>query len=126
MTEAGLPEPLWIFLHLPKTGGTSFKAHLEKHFEQDVALIELSDWGRRFRRDAGSVELEARSEEERSAVRVIAGHQAYFGIHRLIPGGRDARYVSFVREPADRCVSLYNFRRSRGVAEMSFDAWYND
>ena len=117
-------DPLWIFLHLPKTGGTSFKAHLEKHFEQDVTLVELSAWGRWFRRNAGRPELEARSEDERSRIRVIAGHQTYYGIHRLISGAREARYVTFVRDPADRCVSMYNFRRSRGFAEMSFEAWY--
>lgn len=117
-------EPLWVFLHLPKTGGTTFKAHLERHLEQDVSLIELSDWGRQIRRKAGRPELAERSEEDRAKVRVIAGHHAYYGIHRLIPGPRDVRYVSFMRDPAERCVSLYNFRRSRGVVTAGFEQWY--
>lgn len=126
MIPTSAPRPLWIFLHLPKTGGTTFKAHLEKHFEQDVALFECSDWGRRYRREHGRPELAERSEEGRAKIDVIAGHGAYYGIHRLIPGDREARYISFVRDPADRCVSLYNFRRSRGFANVSFAEWYEE
>lgn len=118
-------DPLWIFLHLPKSGGTTFKAHLEKHFAWDEELIEFSHWGRHYRGSHGRPEFADRPEAERQRARVLAGHNLDFGIHRLVPG-REPRYCTFVRDPAERCVSLYNFRRSRGVTEMPFDDWYEE
>ena len=43
--------PLWIFLHVPKCGGTTLKAHLERHFAMDEQLVEFSNWGRRYRKE---------------------------------------------------------------------------
>lgn len=114
---------LWIFLHLPKAGGTTLKGHWEKHTEFDVDFFEASRWGIQYRRQNNRPELEERSLSERSRVRFIGGHFAPYGIHRYIPD-RTPRYFTFVREPASRLVSLYNFRRSRGKIDLSFADWY--
>lgn len=116
-------DPLWIFLHLPKSGGTTFKAHLEKHLSWDEELVEFSFWGRRYRETHGRPEFEERPESERQRARVLAGHHLAWGVHRLVPG-REPRYFTFVRDPAERCVSLYNFRRSRGKTALDFHDWY--
>lgn len=55
---------------------------------------------------------------------VLAGHQLAYGIHRLVPGDREPRYFTVLRDPAERCVSLYNFRWSRGQAPDDFETWY--
>lgn len=117
--------PLWIFLHVPKCGGTTLKAHLERHFTMDEQLVEFSDWGRRYRRNHGRPEFADRSPQERACAEILAGHQLDYGVHRLVPGVRTPRYFTVVRDPAERCVSLYNFRWSRGYAPDDFEAWYD-
>jgi hypothetical protein len=118
--------PLWVFLHMPKTGGTTFKAHLERYLSWDEQLVEFSDWGRRYRAERDLAEFADRPEEERSRAVVLAGHRLNYGAHRLVPGERDVRYITFLRDPAERCVSLYNFRKSRGTTEADFVSWYRD
>jgi hypothetical protein len=116
--------PLWIFLHVPKCGGTTLKAHLERHFTMDEQLVEFSDWGRRYRKTHDRPEFADRRPEDRARAMILAGHQLAYGVHRLVPGNCEARYVTVLRDPAERCVSLYNFRWSRGHAPDDFDAWY--
>lgn len=118
--------PLWLFFHLPKTGGTTFKTHLERYLSWDEQLVEFSNWGRRYRAKHGRSEFAARPPEERSKAVVLGGHQLQYGAHRMVPGNREARYVTFLRDPAERCVSLYNFRQSKGMTRLGFDSWYNE
>lgn len=123
MNDAVIEPPLWLFLHVPKTGGTTFKAHLERYLVWDEEVIDYSGWGRRYRAKQGRPEFAQRPKEERAKALVLAGHRLVYGEHRLVPG-RTPRYVTFLREPAERCVSLYNFRRSRGVTKLDFEDWY--
>ncbi|AQA00229.1 hypothetical protein BWQ93_18525 [Sphingopyxis sp. QXT-31] len=124
MTDAA--RPLWIFLHVPKCGGTTLKAHLERHFVMDEQLVEFSHWGRSYRKTHGRPDFADRPPEERASAEILSGHQTYYGIDRLVPGPRDPRYFTVLRDPAERCVSLYNFRWSRGHAPDDFTIWYRD
>jgi hypothetical protein len=117
-------DPLWIFLHIPKCGGTTFKAHVERYVPLEEQFFEFSNWGKEYRAKRGLPEFADRPTEERAKARVLAGHNLGFGIHHLVPGNREARYFSVLRDPAERCVSLYNFRWSRGSIKTSFDDWY--
>lgn len=119
-------EPLWIFLHIPKCGGTTFKAHVERYLPLEDRFFEFSHWGRSYRAEHGLPEFADRSEAERARAQVLAGHRIGWGIHQLVPGKRDARYFSVLRDPAERCVSLYNYRWSRGQAHDDFAIWYRD
>ncbi|MFC1590798.1 hypothetical protein ACFL42_04845, partial [Candidatus Omnitrophota bacterium] len=39
--------------------------------------------------------------------KIVYGHQAYFGIHKLF--GKEGRYITFFRNPRDRSMSHYNY-----------------
>jgi Sulfotransferase family len=117
--------PLWIFLHIPKCGGTTFKAHVERHLTIEETFFEFSNWGRQFRAERGLPDFADRPDEQRARAEILAGHQLGYGIHRLVPGERDTRYFTVLRDPAERCVSLYNFRWSRGHASDDFGEWYD-
>jgi Sulfotransferase family len=117
-------KPLWIFLHIPKCGGTTFKAHVERHLALEDEFFEFSNWGREFRATKNIAAFEDRSVADRAKAVVLAGHHVRFGIHRLVPGDREARYFCVLRDPAERCVSLYNYRWSRGHAPDDFNTWY--
>lgn len=118
----GLSRPLYVFMHLPKTGGTTINGHFYDHMDWDVDVVHLGKWGDRYRTREQRLPLEERSAEERARIRVLTGHGTYFGIHRLIEG-ITPRYLTILRDPADRIVSTYNFRAARGDVG-DFWSWY--
>jgi Galactose-3-O-sulfotransferase len=90
-----------VFLHVPKTAGTTLRATLRfKYPAETVTLHDLTDPGAAMAR----IPLEVR----RSA-RVITGHLPY-GVHRHIP--QDCDYVTVLRHPVARAVSEYHYIRS--------------
>jgi hypothetical protein len=116
-------DPLYIFVHVPRTGGTTINGHLRIHLEEGVDLVHLVGEGEGLEDGVGV--LERMSPEERSRIRVLAGHQVFYGIHDLIPG-RDPRYITIIRDPATRALSVFNFRQATGRTEdddVSFEEW---
>lgn len=117
--------PIVIHFHLSKSGGTSLDAHCARHLEWDREYVNFSEWGNRYRRDRGLSDWADRPETERQKARILSGHRVTSTIHQLLPG-REPLYLTIVREPAERCVSLYNFRRSRGMVKTDFETWYRE
>ena len=115
-------EPLYVFLHLPKTGGTTITGHLSQHLppEELLFLGPGSDRDRELRNIAPPHEW---PEERRAQIRVITGHGANITSHRLVPS-RPVRYVTIVRDPAPLLVSRFNFDVSRSGETLSFEDWY--
>lgn len=93
-----------IFLHIPKTGGTTSRRILERNYSRgEILTFKGAD-------HAAEVERFAKSpESERSRYRLIQGH-LYFGFHRFIPG--DWSYVSWMRDPIARALSFYSYVRT--------------
>jgi hypothetical protein len=94
-----------IFLHLPKTAGTSFKSAL-------LAETLVSDF-------PGIHEVVRRvmamDPKQRDKLRAVIAHQSY-GLHTLF---REARYVTILREPIARLLSNYYFAKSRPELEIA-------
>jgi len=105
-------DTLWVFLHLPKTGGTTFSGHLAKNFEFDEEFIHLGPWGDGYRRRQEKLPWHKRPIEEREKARVLSGHNTYYGVHNLVPS-KLASYITTIRDPVDRLVSYYNFHFGR-------------
>lgn len=117
-------EPLWIFLHLPKTGGTTFNGHLSKEMHFDEDFVVLSNWGYKYQKSMNRPPFHKRPPVMQQKIRVLSGHHTYYGIHRQFTN-REHRYLTFLRDPAERCVSLYNFRKSKHKIHCNFEEWYD-
>ncbi len=89
-----------VFLHLPKTAGTTLKAVLRyKHPTSTLVLENTSDpFG-------GIADVPA---EARRRARVVTGH-VHYGVHELIPQPCD--HITVLREPVSRVVSMYGHAR---------------
>lgn len=100
------PDHFIIFLHIQKTAGMTMQRALRRRFGPGLATRVL--W--RLMGDArlsGSLE-EAMRARKRSD-RFFPGHVC-FGAHRLLP--KPSLYMTFVRSPVSRVISLYRYSRS--------------
>ncbi len=89
-----------IFLHIPRTGGTTMHRIIERHYSPE----EIYSFGP----DAhGSLrELKSLSAKRRSQIRMLKGHLPY-GVHTLLSGS--TTYFTFLRDPIERAISVYHY-----------------
>lgn len=92
-----------VFLHIPKTGGTSVHDFLVNQFESSECFPD------RFNT------LRSHSAETLGRYKYFSGHYDMDGIER-IPGEKFV--FTFLRDPVDRVLSLYYFWRSHTHAHI--------
>ena len=90
-----------IFLHIPKTAGTTLNRIIEWQYNP-LSIFTLDPY--RFR--ATAERFKTLSEERRRRFRVVRGH-LYYGLHEFLPQG--ATYITMLREPVARFLSSYYF-----------------
>jgi len=106
MPFASKDAPL-VFLHVPKTGGTTLAAVINRHY---AGVPTYSIKGADI---PGGVErLRALPAEQRAAIRLLKGHQS-FGLHEYLAPG--ARYLAMLRHPVGRVASHYNYLLSNST-----------
>jgi hypothetical protein len=93
-------KPLLIFLHLPKTAGSTLAYILERQYGSGGVLALYDSF---FGEELVTV---PQSQLERT--KVITGH-FYFGAHTFI--SKPSTYITFLREPVDRVISHYYYVR---------------
>lgn len=105
------PDGTLLFLHLPKTGGSSLQGVLDRALPAG-SVYHLAPDPR-----AAAQAFIAMPEAERHACRLIAGHQVY-GLHRHAAPG--ARYIAMLRDPLSRVVSEMNYAYARHLRDETF------
>lgn len=99
----GSPRPTVVFVHVPKTAGTTLKGVLAAQYRRvhDVPGRSAVESIERFR------QLDP---EERSAVDLVMGHLT-LGLHDALPRGCD--YLTFLRNPVEQVMSgFHQIRRN--------------
>ena len=101
---AGGSEEAVIFLHLPKTAGTT----LNRLIEWEYPLLEMYSIDPVFFYWSAA-HLRKLSPDRLKRTRMFKGHMT-FGLHEFLP--RPATYITVLRDPVDRVISAYYFMRS--------------
>jgi hypothetical protein len=91
-----------IFLHLPKTGGSTLTTVLRWQYRKvHPSEIVRFDTAERTFEEFGRLPL-----EQRAHLKLLMGHFAY-GVDGSIP--KTCSYITIVREPVQRVVSVYRY-----------------
>ena len=120
---------IFVLFHVPKTGGISINHLLNEKLTRGVDFIDLGQPGEEDDALHGRRPIEKRSREDRARVRVISGHEVYKRTERLFPD-RIPRRITFLRKPAGRIVSAFNYETSdaapftRWDETTPFETWY--
>jgi hypothetical protein len=104
VTERGT-EPAAIFLHLPKTGGSTLHRLMERQYPKGTIYTIGLPIPERLE------VFKALPESERARIRMLRGHME-FGLHEWLP--RPAIYTTILREPLARTLSHFSRALSRG------------
>src|SRR4051794_40525561 len=98
------PPKTVLFMHIPKTGGTTLSKLLAQNYlPNEVLTLDGADHRAEIERFAKL------NETERARYRLIQGH-LHFGLHQFIPGA--STYVTCLREPIARAESFYAYARN--------------
>lgn len=112
---------LLIFLHIPKTAGTSLLSRLSDNFRpKEIAPFHTGAVPVRETEH----QIRGSSTEELARYRLLATHLDY-GVHRLFP--QRSFYITMLRDPVERVISNYRHlkqyqtRLYEIVKDMSFE-----
>jgi len=102
--------PTVLFMHIPKTAGTAFREAIAANFLQsEIAYLYPTPPGFLV------TDLRALPLEQRRGYRMVMGHYQ-FGMHEALP--QESEYITFVREPAARVLSQYDYDLQHRAASI--------
>jgi len=104
MTRAAAAEEAVIFLHIPKTAGTT----LNRLIEWEYPLFQMYSVDPVFFRWSAS-HLWQLPPQRLKRTLVFKGHML-FGLHKVLP--QPATYITVLRDPIDRVMSAFYFMHS--------------
>lgn len=103
-------EPVVIFVHIPKTAGTTLR-HIIQYQFQPNNIFEFYRLKRKPHK--GIDEFNSLPEAQKKAIKFISGHRG-FGLHEfLLPPHTPYTYITILREPVERVLSYYYFLQAR-------------
>ena len=103
-------EPVVIFVHIPKTAGTTLR-HIIQHQFKPNNIFEFYNLEKRQNRVTTGVEkLKSLSDSQKNAIKFVSGH-AGFGLHQFLQ--QPYTYITVLRDPVARIISYYHFLQKR-------------
>lgn len=91
-----------IFVHIPKTGGTTLQLILNRQYGRKVFNVK---------NEIMASKVAKVSTWRNKRIKCLKGHLP-FGYHKLFPND-DVKYISMLRDPVKRVISFYHFVKSR-------------
>lgn len=112
-SQADRPGALWLFVHIPKTAGSSFRAELARRLQPERNIeVDYTDESRPFHQRLKEAVQGFSAEMNPAGVRFASGH--IFRSHAAYIADRhpDVRPLTMLRNPVARVVSDYRYART--------------
>ena len=103
-----------LSVHIPKTGGKTFHSILEKVYEEKMAWINQASSCEDAAQQLDDVNL--------SEIDIIHGHFPY-GLHDLLPDEFEYSYITFLRHPFERLLSMHAYLADTFPDMPDFLSW---
>ena len=106
-------DPLYVFVHIPKTGGTTLIKNITRNLRQDECLeinidtLKVDAKVDRKKYQEAFEKLVNKNGRHLNNLKFIYGHTIPYGIHKFFQ--REVRYITFLRTPTKRIASQYNY-----------------
>lgn len=97
-----------IFLHIPKTAGTTLRYIIQYQYKPS-AIYEL--YGPSATHSERLEEFKRLSDARKAEIKIVNAHLG-FGLHEFLP--QPCTYITFLRNPVDRVVSMYYYFQRTG------------
>ena len=112
--KASAGEVLWLFLHIPKTAGSSFRNTLAQHLqpEHNINITNLRGVGGRAEAFGRAIDEFLSLDRERRFA-FASGHLNMAEAVRIREElGRPVRLLTMLRDPVQRVISDYRYQRT--------------
>jgi len=111
-------KPLYIFLHIPRTAGTTITHHIARNFTPEETLrlypdeLGMLNSNKRYYSQSDYKEMinsyvSRIPKKQKNNIKIIFGHYVYKGIEKYFD--KDPYFFTVVRDPVNRAISSYNF-----------------
>jgi hypothetical protein len=98
-----------MIVHIPKAAGTTLRWIMDRQWPQEEIFKVKSDIA------SDKEKLRQTPNDEKMRFRAVFGHYCY-GLHSYLAPGQKFEYVTILREPTERVVSLYQYVRNESPA----------
>lgn len=113
LRDAALGMEPCVFVHIPRTAGTSLRIELAALLQPNVNIVvDSADNVSNFRAQMDDAVDRFMREARPIGIRFASGHFLARHVARLQAHFADARFVTLLRNPVDRVVSDYRHQRS--------------
>ncbi|WP_221801740.1 sulfotransferase family protein [Oceanobacter mangrovi] len=96
---------LQVFIHIPKTSGTTLREFLRPHFSNDEAIYWYGN--EQFERNYPGI-----APQLTDHTKIVFGH-FFYGLHELTE--TPVQYHTLLRHPIDRMISFFEFTRQQSL-----------
>ncbi|MGX9964984.1 hypothetical protein ACVFYP_16770 [Roseomonas sp. F4] len=113
LRQARLDQAPCIFVHVPKTAGTSLRAELAAILPPDINIhVDYTDTTRSFHDRIDDAVERFLDQAEPRGIRFASGHIVARHVTRIAERMPRARFITMLRDPVARVVSDYRHQRS--------------
>lgn len=97
----------YLFMHIPKTGGTTFDSIVTNQYGKDQTINLNADFVDIEFKNSNLQNILANEQKSKQNAQAVIGHFRY-GLHEYFPSSNNY-YICFLRDPVEQFISQYYY-----------------